>query len=187
MWNSHLWGASVAQLVVLGFDTKEQAEQVFSVVNGRLSKEELLKLEDSAMVWREADGKVRLQQSMSATGVGAMSGAFWGTLVGLLFLAPVVGMAVGAGTGAVAGKLSNVGIDDKMMKQIGSTLRPGKAAVFALVLQATPDRVIEALRPYNPTVLRTNLTKENQEELVRALHANPESQSGYSAAGGQAQ
>lgn len=188
----------MAQLVVLGFATKQQAEQVFALMNDQLAKQELIKLEDSALVWRDPDGKVRMQQSLSTTGAGALAGAFWGTLVGLLFLAPVVGLAVGAGTGAIAGKLTDVGIDDKMIKQIGATLEPGKAAVFALASQATRDRVIEAIRPYNPTVLQTNLTKDDQDELVRELHrgehadtaakpsvpATSTTQQGYSAAAG---
>jgi uncharacterized membrane protein len=175
----------VSQLVVLGFDSRQQAEQVFGVVNEELTKQQLLKLEDSALVWREADGKVRIQQSLSTTGAGALGGAFWGTLVGLLFFAPVLGMAVGAGTGAVAGKLTDVGISDDMIKRIGETLQPGKAAVFALVLQATTDRVVEALRPYSPTVLQTNLTQENQEELVKLLQGGGGTKTTYAPAAGK--
>ena len=65
----------------------------------------------------------------------------------MLFLVPVAGLAVGAASGALAGKLSDVGINDDTIKQIGSQLEQGRAAVFLLARSATVDRVIEAIKP----------------------------------------
>jgi uncharacterized membrane protein len=157
------------KLVVLGLPDRQRGEEVFDLVTNQLTKQELLKLGDAAFVWREPDGKVKVQQAMSTTGVGAAGGALWGTLFGLIFLMPVFGMAVGAATGAIAGKLTDVGIDDKMIKDLGQHLQPGASAVFLLVLDATRDKVIEALRKYHPTVLQTNLNHDDQEALVKAL------------------
>ncbi|MGH9262833.1 MAG: DUF1269 domain-containing protein, partial [Acidimicrobiales bacterium] len=92
-------------------------------------------------------------------------------LIGLIFLNPLAGLAVGAATGAVAGKLTDVGINDDTIKQIGQQLQGGKAAVFLLARSATVDRVIDAIKPYNPTVIQTNLTKDREEELVQALQS----------------
>ena len=54
-----------------------------------------------------------------------------------------------------------------------SSPRPGEtaagAAVFLLARSATVDRVIDAIKPFNPTVIQTNLTKDREEELVAAL------------------
>lgn len=49
------------------------------------------------------------------TAAGAVSGGFWGALVGLLFLNPGLGIAVGATTGAVSGALADVGVNNKSM------------------------------------------------------------------------
>jgi len=95
----------------------------------------------------------------------------WGTLIGMLFLVPVAGLAVGAASGALAGKLADIGINDDTIKQIGGQLEQGKAAVFVLAKSATVDRVIDAIKPYNPTVIQTNLSKDREEELVKALQA----------------
>ncbi|MFI7320542.1 MULTISPECIES: DUF1269 domain-containing protein [Streptomyces] len=160
----------MADLVVLGFTDKDKAEAVLRL-SKELSRQELLDLEDAALAWRTMDGKVHVRQSYSLTGAGAAGGALWGTLFGLLFLMPVFGAAVGAATGAVAGKLSDIGVNDAFIKEVANTLEPGKAAVFALVRRSTPDRVREALRPFNPTVLRTSLTKDREEELVEALQS----------------
>jgi uncharacterized membrane protein len=160
----------MAHLVVLGVDNRDDAERLFDLA-GDLAKQELLQLQDAAYAWRDDKGKVRIQQAVSLTGAGAASGALWGTLIGMLFLVPVAGLAVGAASGALAGKLSDVGINDDTIKQIGSQLEGGRAAVFLLARSATVDRVIEAIKPFNPTVIQTNLTKDREEELVQALQA----------------
>jgi uncharacterized membrane protein len=158
----------MTDLVVLGFSDREKAEAVMRL-SKELSKQELLDLEDAAVAWRTMDGKIHVHQSFSPTAAGAAGGALWGSLLGLLFLMPVFGAAVGAATGAVAGKLTDVGVNDQFVKEVANQLEPGRAAVFALVRHSTPDRVRDALRPFEPTVLRTNLTKEREEELVAAL------------------
>ena len=160
----------MAHLVVLGVDNRDDAERLFDLA-GDLAKQELLQLQDAAYAYRDDRGKVRIHQAISLTGAGAASGALWGTLIGLLFLMPVAGLAIGAGTGALAGKLADVGINDDTIKQIGSQLEQGRAAVFLLARSATVDRVIDAIKPFNPTVIQTNLTKDREEELVKALQS----------------
>jgi uncharacterized membrane protein len=160
----------MTHLVVLGLDNRDDAERVFDLA-ADLAKQQLLQLEDAAYAYKDDKGKVRIQQSVNLTGAGAAGGALWGTLIGLIFLNPLAGLAVGAATGAVAGKLTDVGINDDMIKQIGQQLQQGKAAVFVLARSATVDRVIEALKPYSPTVIQTNLTKDREEELVEALQS----------------
>jgi uncharacterized membrane protein len=158
----------MTHLVVLGLDNRDDAERVLDLA-ADLGRQNLLQLEDAAYAYRTDQGKVRVHQTVSTAGIGAAGGALWGTLIGLIFLAPLAGAAVGAATGAVAGKLTDVGINDKMIKQIGGELDQGKAAVFLLARSATVDRVIEALKPFNPTVIQTNLTREREDELVQAL------------------
>ena len=160
----------MTHLVVLGVDNRDDAERLFDLA-GDLAKQELLQLQDAAYAYRDDKGKVRIHQAVSLTGAGAASGALWGTLIGMLFLMPVAGLAIGAGSGALAGKLADVGINDDTIKQIGGQLEQGRAAVFLLARSATVDRVIDAIKPYGPTVIQTNLTKDREEELVKALQA----------------
>ena len=160
----------MSNLVVLGLDNREDAERVMDLA-GELAKQHLLELEDVAYAYKDDKGKVRIHQAVSLTGAGAASGALWGTLIGMLFLMPIAGLAIGAGTGALSGKLADVGINDDTIKQIGGQLEGGRAAVFLLARSATVDRVIDAVKPFNATVIQTNLTKEREEELVEALQA----------------
>jgi uncharacterized membrane protein len=92
----------MAHLVVLGVDNRDDAERPFDLA-GDLAKQELLQLQDAAYAYRDDRGKIRIHQAISLTGAGAASGALWGTLIGLLLLMPVAGLAIGAGTGALAG------------------------------------------------------------------------------------
>jgi uncharacterized membrane protein len=160
----------MTHLVVLGLDSREDAERVLQVTED-LAKQQLLQREDAAYAYKDEKGKVRIHQTVNLTGAGAAGGALWGTLIGLIFLNPLAGLAVGAAAGAVAGKLTDIGINDDMIKQVGHELQIGHAAVFLLARSATVDRVIDALKPFNPTVIQTNLTKEREEELVEALQS----------------
>ncbi|MFI6578408.1 DUF1269 domain-containing protein [Nocardiopsis sp. NPDC050513] len=158
----------MAHLVVLGVADTKTAEEALEIA-ADLGRQELLKLQDAAYVYKDAKGRPRIHQTVNLAGAGAVGGAFWGTLIGLLFLAPLLGMAVGAASGAIAGKLSDVGIDDDMIKRIGSELDQGRAAVFLLAQSATRDRVVSAFKPLHPTVIQTNLTKDDEQELIEAL------------------
>ena len=160
----------MSHLGVLGLDSPEDAERVMDPA-GVLARQHLLELEDCAYAYKDDNGEVRIHQAVSLTGAGAASGALWGTLIGMLFLMPIAGLAIGAGTGALAGKLADVGIDDDTIRQIGQQLQQGKAAVFVLARSATTDRVIEAIKPFNPTVIQTSLSHDREEELVRALRS----------------
>jgi uncharacterized membrane protein len=158
----------MADLIVLGFDQEDTAEAVRTLTT-KLMKEHLIELGDAVVVVRTQDGKVKINQMFNPTAAGAASGALWGTFVGLLFLNPLLGAAVGAGAGALSGSLVDVGINDDTIKEIGQTLQPGTSALFLLLRQATFDKLSEALRPYDPKVIRTSLSYASEAELVRAL------------------
>jgi uncharacterized membrane protein len=46
-----------------------------------------------------------------------------GSLIGLLFMMPLVGAALGAASGALGGKLTDLGINDEFMRQAARTLQ----------------------------------------------------------------
>ena len=97
-----------------------------------MQKEHLVALEDAAIAVRKQDGKVKINQAVNLVKGGAFGGAFWGFLIGLIFFVPFLGAAVGAATGALSGKFSDLGVDDKFIKEVGDTLQPGNSALFLL-------------------------------------------------------
>lgn len=160
----------MSSLVVVGFPTADEAEQVRRDLVD-IQREQLISLEDAVVVERDANGQVHLRQALNLTTAGALGGGFWGSLVGLLFLNPLLGAAVGAGIGAASGSLSDLGINDGFMREVGETLPEGTAALFVLLRDSTPDRVIERLRAHAPhaKLLRTNLSHTDEERLRQLL------------------
>ncbi len=98
-------------------------------------------------------------------------GGFWGTLIGLIFLNPLLGLASGAAAGAIAGALSDVGVDDNFMKELAANFQSGASALFMLVRRATLDRVLDELQGTGGKVLKTSLSKEDETKLQTALDA----------------
>lgn len=154
----------MSDLIVFAFDTEKGALDARDALI-RMQKLQLIELEDAAVVIRPLEGKPKVKQVTSLTGAGALGGAFWGMLIGLLFFAPWLGLAIGAVTGALAGGLTDIGVDDKFIKEVGNTIEPGHSALFILVRKVTPDKVVDELKKYNPTVLQTSLTAENEAKL----------------------
>jgi uncharacterized membrane protein len=162
--------STTSTLAVIKFDDENGADAMREEL-GRLQKQELIKLDDAAVVVRRADGKVKVKQATSLVGAGALGGAFWGMLIGLLFFMPWLGMAVGAASGALGGKMQDIGVDDDFIKQVGAAIQPGQSALFVLVREATTDKVLEALRPYGGEIIHTNLSTEDEARLKAAFGA----------------
>lgn len=173
----------MSELVVLGFESAEEADRLLTRL-GRMQREYLIDLEDSVVAIRDDDGRVRLKQSISmvarGTSYGLLSGGIWGSLIGLLFLNPLAGFAlggaVGAGVGALSGSLADYGINDDFMRELGATLKPGTSALFLLLRKAQPEKVLAEIEGLNAHVIRTSLSPEQETRLQAALAQRQEDQ-----------
>jgi uncharacterized membrane protein len=160
----------MGNLIVLAFKDETGAENCLGEV-GKLQQQELIKVSDACVVTRGQDGKVQMKQAANLVGAGALGGAFWGMLIGLLFWVPIFGMAVGAALGAMAGKGSDYGINDDFIKDVGQQIQPGNSALFLLVESAQADKVIADLKQFNGKVIRTSLSNEQEKQLKDAFNA----------------
>ena len=158
----------MSDLVVIGFDNEHKAFEMRAAL-AKMQKEYLIDMEDVVVVTKDEKGKIKLHQAMNLTAVGAVRGSFWGMLIGMLFLNPLLGMAVGAGAGAISGKLTDIGISNEFMKDLGETFTDGTSALFVLVRKVTPDKVLDQLKDFNGKVLKTSLTVDEENELQEAL------------------
>ena len=159
-------------LIAVGYPNQTAANEALSRLID-LQKQMIIELDDAVVVERRGDGKVKLHQAGgSTTGRGAIGGAMWGGLIGLIFFAPLLGMAIGAGTGALAGKASDSGVDDNFMRELGDQLEPGHAALVLLVRSATVDKVLEQMHgQYGGTLLQTSLSADDEAQLKTAAAA----------------
>ena len=137
----------------------------------RMQKELLIELEDAVVVTRDANGKTKLDQAVNLTSAGALGGGFWGMLIGMIFLNPLLGFALGAGAGALSGKFSDIGLDDKMMKDLAQSFKPGSSALFVIVRRATTDKVLDGLKQFagKGKVFQSSLNKDDEAALRDAL------------------
>ncbi|GAA3517866.1 DUF1269 domain-containing protein [Actinocatenispora rupis] len=162
----------MSDLVAIGYRDVATADMARDRILG-LQREGLISLSDAVIVEARHDGSIKLHQLRGGPGRGAAGGAMWGGLIGLLFFAPLFGMAVGAAGGALTGKLADTGVDDAFMRDVGARLQPGSAALFLLVDQMTEDKVLAAMAPYHfeGTLLRTSLSAEAEQHLLDAAAA----------------
>jgi uncharacterized membrane protein len=161
-------GHTMSDLVVIAFPSEAKAEEVRQKIL-ELQKEYLIELGDAAIAVKQPDGSVRLNQLINTTAAGAVSGTFWGTLVGLIFLMPLAGAAIGAASGALGGWLTDVGVNDTFMKEVAESLQPGNAALFLLIRKLTTDKVLEDLKGVGGKVLRTSFDHTKEDALRNAL------------------
>jgi uncharacterized membrane protein len=157
----------MSDLIVIAFPTEAKAEEVRQKLLA-MQKEYLVELGDAVIAVKDPKGHIKLNQLLHTTAAGAVSGTFWGALVGLIFLMPLVGAAIGAASGAIGGALSDVGINDSWMKEAAAAIQPGTAALFVLVRKFTADKVLEGLACEGGTVMRTSLDHTKEAALQAA-------------------
>lgn len=157
----------MSDLIVIGFSDEFKADEVLLDLR-KLEREYLIDLEDAAIVVRKKDGKVKIKQTQELVTAGALSGGFWGLLIGLMFFEPLLGI-LGAAVGAFSGALTDIGIDDNFIQELGNTIEPGTSAIFVLVRKSTPDKVLDDLSKFEGKVLRTSLSHEDEAQLQAAL------------------
>jgi uncharacterized membrane protein len=160
----------MSELVVLAFDNQEGALQARDRLLD-IQKRRMLQLADAAVVVRQQDGKVKVKQLTGLVGSGAFGGAFWGLLVGLLFAVPWMGLALGAAAGAAIGGLTDHGVDDKFIQEVADTIQPGHSALFLLIHMANLESWLDELKAFEPTVLQTSLSQEDEARLRKAFGA----------------
>lgn len=160
----------MTELIVVGYDDAGKAEAARSELLG-MAREYLVDVADAVVATADRDGRIRLNQMVNLWSVGAASGAFWGLLIGLIFFNPLLGVAVGAGAGALGGALSDFGINDHFMKKVSDVLQPGQAALFMMVRQHASDKVIERLGEMGGRIIRTNLDTSKEAALRAAFDA----------------
>jgi len=162
----------MSTLVVIAFPEEQLAFEMRATL-AKMQKEYLIEMEDVVVVTKDAAGRVKLHQAVNLTAMGAMGGGFWGMLIGMIFLNPLLGAAVGAGAGALSGAFSDLGIDDKFMKDLAESFKPGCSAIFILVKKATADKVLEGLGAFKGKgkVIQTSLNKDEEQGLREFIEA----------------
>lgn len=159
----------MSELVIIGYDDETTATNVLDELQD-LQRDYLIDLEDAAVLIRNQRGKVRTITADHAVSAGTVTGMFWGTLIGLLFLAPIAGFAIGGLVGAASGGIARLDLKEDFKRQFADLVQPGTSAVMVIVRRANTDRILEEFKPYGGTVLKTSLSEEAEEHLMDELY-----------------
>ena len=122
----------MSNLIVITFENEDEAGKVRESVR-KLQKQGLVSLDDSAVVVKDANGKIKVHNEMDrGVKIGAIGGGIIGVMLGFIFF-PLGGLVMGALGGALVGKMTDLGVDKKFVKEIEAELKPGTSAIFLLV------------------------------------------------------
>ena len=158
----------MAQLIVLSFKTEDEASSLREALKEG-SKQGLISLDDAAVVTKDPDGKVHVKNEVSrGTKIGAGVGGLLGLLLGAIFF-PVAGILVGVAGGALVGRIADLGVDGKFVKEVGEQIEPGSSALFVLVHDANPTAAMAIFREHKGTVLQTTLPSDIEDNLRKAM------------------
>jgi uncharacterized membrane protein len=160
----------MSELIVIGYPDKETAKKVLDKAR-TLERDYLIDLEEAAVLVRDESGKLQVTTTDHLTEAAALGGLFWGALIGLIFLVPLFGAALGGLYGAVFGKLGDLGLKENFKRQVGELVQPDTSAIMFVARKMTADKVIEELAPYGGKVLRSSLDHDAEEHLQEALMA----------------
>jgi uncharacterized membrane protein len=145
------------------------AEHALGILR-RAETDGLVKIIDHAVVsWPPEASKPKVHHGKEDTHRGAGWGAFLGALVGMLFLAPFLGGAIGAAMGAATKHSEGTGITKEDLERIRAEITPGTSALFAVTDEGKLDRLAERFHGMNSTLVTTNLTEGEREELLESI------------------
>ena len=180
----------MAELIVVGF--KKDMYRASEVLNQLLALNDdwVVDLHDAVAVYRDYNGKLRVDQSYQmTTGDGAALGGLWGLLIGATLAIPftagasaaaaagamaagaIGGTALGAGLGAADASSwkEEFGIPDEFVQRVGALIQPGDSAIYAILRTSDPDIVADQFRGYGGTILRTTLSRDQQAKVEKVL------------------
>lgn len=160
---------TMAALTVWKFPVPSGAEAALEKLRA-LQEQELIQIEDAAVVsWDPDRKKPKTWQLHDTTVGGALGGGFWGLLFGLIFFIPLLGLAIGAASGALFGSLHDVGISSTFIASVREKVTPGTSALFLLSSDAVIDKIRGEFRSTDAELISTNLTDEQEARLRTAF------------------
>jgi uncharacterized membrane protein len=161
----------MATLTVWTFDDPDAADEAVRVLED-LQKQGLIHVLDATWVsWPLGRRGPKTHPLHGFATVGAVGGGFFGFLAGVIFFAPLLGLALGAAAGAATGRLADVGLNDAFVAELREKVTPGTSALLVLTEKAVPDRVAEAFSGFHAQLITSNLSDEQERNLRQTFYA----------------
>jgi uncharacterized membrane protein len=113
----------LSDLLVIEFPSEEKLEGVRETLLA-MQREYLIELGDAVVAAKDANGRIKLNQLFQPVKQSAVSGLLWGSLIGLLFMMPLAGAAIGANSGALGGRSGRIGPGSRLSPPSRARSRP---------------------------------------------------------------
>lgn len=158
----------MSNILAITFNDENQALSVLKSLKS-LANQDMLKLDDAAVIVKDAEGKIQVK-NLTERNVkgGAVAGGLLGLLIGgLLF--PVAGLALGAAGGALIGKSLGNGVDKQFVKDVQESLTPSSSAILFIVSHENTGILIAALEPYSGKIYQSSFDSDAEAEIRKAL------------------
>ena len=155
------------KMLVAVFETEASAFEGLSALRN-LHKDGDITLYASAVVVKDAAGKIAVKQAADEGPVGTAVGLVTGSLIGLL--GGPAGVAIGASIGSLGGLVFDIdrsGVDVKFLDEVSAALSPGKSAVLAEVEETWTTPADTRLHKLGGTVFRRLRSEVVEDQLMR--------------------
>ena len=156
-------------LIALGFDDPYKADEARAALL-RMAGEGLLKMEETAVLAKTADEKIRISQDTNVVAndqkVGHVLGLVTAAVTGTM---PFI--MAGTLAGRLVGRFTDHGVTNQFINQVKQQLQPGTSALL-LYGRSDPERremVIERLRQWNPRILQSDMPPELEQEIKASV------------------
>src|SRR5438477_2210122 len=162
------------EVFVAAFGTEDEAGVALKDFQ-TMDREGSIDLIDAAVVVHNENDKVTFKETADPSGKKwAKRGAIAGGLVGLIFPPTILASAaVGAGAGGIWGKVSDKGISDDELRQIGESIPPGSSAIIAVAEDRMLERLERGIEGYQK-ISRHALGADASAQLIAELEAGPD-------------
>jgi len=157
----------MSELIIAGFKGEFTADQVLLDME-KMQQTHNINLDDAVVAIRKPDGTVKIRHS----NILVFSDAAMGSQFGMIFAGPaglIVGGLIGAAVGKTVKFLKQIGIMDDFVKDVAKVLEPGSSAIFLRVHKAISENIVNELKKFNGTLLRSSLSIEDEKALIEEL------------------
>lgn len=151
------------------YDDPEGATHAESALTAAAGDGLVTIVDHAVMSWPEGEEQPTLHHKHDSSKRGASWGALWGILGGALFAVPVVGLALGAGIGALAKATAGTGITKEDLERIRTEVGPGSSALFVVTEGADLDRLGERFHGRDSKLISTNLTEAERAIMLETF------------------
>ena len=166
--------SSPENVVVIDFTQDTAAFEALTTLK-ELDSQGQIKVVEAAVVTRGDDGQVQVKDQVGDDNLaGTASGGIVGLLIGIL--GGPFGVLLGGATGLLIGSLydmADADETDSVLSEVSKTVRAGRNAVLAQVVEQSPEVVDAAMTRLSGTVVRRPVY-EVESEIAAAQEAQRE-------------